>query len=283
MTVGLGIICHQRPAELREALASTSGDSFAERVVLDSASEPPIEPPDGVRFLRSDENLGCSRGRNALVDAASTDVLALMDDDAVMPGPAAERLRQLFAANPRLGLVAFRIVRPDGSFVRHEQPFRRAAAPVTEPRPCAYFVGAGFAVRRSAYVAVGGSDPRVHYLGDELPLAFRLIGAGWELAYEPSIVVEHRPSPRGRALSTDLPGKLFAHHAITARGYLPWPIAAAHIAAWAVTTARRAQRGGALGTWRDAAAWGLTTAVERRPITWRAAWRAHRLGGRVLY
>lgn len=281
--VALAIICHQRPVELLTALASAAGEDFDERLVLDCASDPPIQPVEGAQMIRSDTNLGCSGGRNALVAAAAADVVAFMDDDAVLQPGAAERLREAFATRPGLGLVAFRVVREDGSFHHYEQPFRRTDEPITEARPCAHFIGAGFAVRREAYLAVGGSDERIHYLGDELPLAFRLMGEGWELSYEPSIVVEHRPSPRGRGPSREHGAALMSSHAVAARSHLPRALAALHIAAWVAVTVPQAARAGALGLWWGALRRGLTAPVDRRPLSWRKAFQAHQRGGRVLY
>jgi GT2 family glycosyltransferase len=49
-------------------------------------------------------------------------------------------------------------------------------------------------VRRSAYLEVGGYDPRFFIGGEEETLSFRLAKAGWQMQYVPEVVVHHRPS-----------------------------------------------------------------------------------------
>ncbi len=51
----------------------------------------------------------------------------------------------------------------DGSTRSEEFPFRGDAHDVETPRPCAYFVGCGAAVRRTSFLDVGGFDERFHY------------------------------------------------------------------------------------------------------------------------
>ena len=60
-TLALCMICHDRPAELRGALASAEG--FDEVLVLDMASDPPLGKVDAtLRALRSDDNVGVTAG-----------------------------------------------------------------------------------------------------------------------------------------------------------------------------------------------------------------------------
>ena len=95
LTVGLYVICHDRPAELRTALASANG--FDEVIVLDMASTPAVEPLDGVHLLRSDENLWVAGGRNLLAANAAADVLVFLDDDAVfLTADPAQSIRDAF-------------------------------------------------------------------------------------------------------------------------------------------------------------------------------------------
>ncbi len=59
-TIALCILTRDRPAQLADALASASG--FDEIVVVDMASEPPLDPQPGTTWHREPVNLYLSRG-----------------------------------------------------------------------------------------------------------------------------------------------------------------------------------------------------------------------------
>jgi len=180
VTVSLCILVHDRPAELAEALRSGDDQPWDEVVVLDMASDPAVQPRPGVRWLRSDSNVGVTAGRNRLAEEATGDILVFLDDDAVFVTPVVERLRRAFGADETLGAVAFRIRRAAGAAVSLEHPFRgpgpeSARATASE---CTYFVGCGYAMRRHAHHTAGGYDDRFFYSTEEVDLSFRLLRDG---------------------------------------------------------------------------------------------------------
>src|SRR5581483_146240 len=63
-------------------------------------------------------------------------------------------------------------------------------------RPILGFLCAASMVRRAAFLAAGGFEPRFFLGGEEELLALDLAAAGWALAYIDDIVVHHHPSPR---------------------------------------------------------------------------------------
>jgi GT2 family glycosyltransferase len=284
--VTLAVLSHQRPDEVEGALRSAEAERFDEALLLDSGSQPPLAEPDGVQLLRTETNVGIADGRTRLARAASGDVLIFLDDDARLRPGAAEIVRRAFAEDPELGAMAFRIERPEGP-IALEQPFRRGtrhARSFPESRTeCGYVIGATFAVRRSAYLAVGGADPRIGYGSDEIDLSLRLVSAGWRIVYEPAARSLHRPSARGRMVSTVGPAAAMHNRLLMARAHFPAPIAAIHAAMWMAMTAREAQAIGGLGAWWRGLGAGLRRPVERRPMSLGTLVRMHRLGGRVLY
>lgn len=286
-TISLCILCHDRPAELASALGSAAAEPWAEVVVLDMASDPPVAPVPGARWLRSDDNVGVTKGRNRLAEGVSGDVLVFLDDDAVFVTSVVARLQQAFAGDPNLGAVAFRVRRPTGDGPSLEHPFRGRAGQVGEResgRDCAYFVGCGYAIRRSAHLQVGGYDDRFFYSTEEVDLSFRLLRDGWRLRYDPGIEVEHRPSTKGRGRTgSAVPGWRLRNRLLLVRAHLPVAVAVPHAAFWAFRTGAEAARARALKPWWKLARQGLSLPVERRPLGWRLLLRVHRLGGRVLY
>lgn len=281
--VALCVIGHCRPRELADALASAGGKGFDEVIVLDMASDPPLEPQPGARWLRSDENLGVARGRNLLLGATEADYVVFLDDDAVFRSDVSSHLRERFDAEPDLGAMAFRVVRSDGTVASSEYPFRGRPRQQDQPRPCAYFVGCGYAARRSAVAAVGGYDEGFFYSTEEVDLSFKLMHARWRLVYDPAITIEHRPSSQGRSVAPRVPALRLRNRLVLARRYLPWPVAAVHVMAWGVRTLGEARAGHGLrpwlASWRD----GVREPVRREPLAWRELVRIHRLGGRVLW
>jgi N-acetylglucosaminyl-diphospho-decaprenol L-rhamnosyltransferase len=60
--------------------------------------------------------------------------------------------------------------------------------------PVLGFVACGSIVRRRAYLAVGGFEPRFGFGGEEQLLALDLAAAGWQLAYVDEVVAHHHPA-----------------------------------------------------------------------------------------
>lgn len=285
VTVSLCILCHDRPAELADALGSGVSQAWHETIVLDMASAPPIVPVAGVTWLRSDANIGVTAGRNWLAREATGDVLVFLDDDAVLLSPVAEPVRAAFAADATLGAIAFRVHRAGADHASSEHPFRGAGDPSARATagPCTYFVGCGYAMRREAHLSARGYDDRFFYSTEEVDLAFRLLREGWGMRYEPAIQVEHRPSPRGRGGASRVPGWRLRNRLLLVRAHLPLPLALLHAFVWTARTGVEALRQGSLPTWWRLGREGLTLAVDRRPLPWRQLLSIHRHGGRVLY
>ncbi len=176
-----------RPASVI-VIDSGSTDGTAEHL---AACVPEIE------VVTLPTNVGAS-GRNAGVERARTPYVALCDDDTWWAPGAMSRAADLLDAHPRLAVVVARIlVGPEESL--DATCVRMAASPL--PRSAAVpgipilgFMAGASVVRRSAFLAAGGFEPRFFLGGEEMLLAVDLAAAGWALAYVPEIVVYHHPS-----------------------------------------------------------------------------------------
>jgi GT2 family glycosyltransferase len=264
-------------------LDSASAEPWDEVIVLDMASTPPVQQRDRIQWLRSESNIGPAGGRNRLAQASVSDILLFIDDDACLLTAARQTVIRLFEENPRLAVVAFRIQRPDGRMVSEEYPFRGRVGRETDGRPCSYFVAAGYACRRSAVEAVGGYDESLFMNGEELELSFKLLGAGWQLLYEPAVVIEHRPAAEGRMAAPMYWPVTMRNRSMIARKYLPVAAQLVHLACWTGLTLRRAAATGGLRPWPREVLKGLRAPVRRQRLPWRLLRQVHAMGGRVFW
>lgn len=173
-----------------------------EVVVVDNGSRDgtpgAVRGRPGVRLLEAGRDLGAA-ARTAGARLAEAEYVAFSDDDSWWAPGALHRTAACFDRNPRLGLLAARIlVEPGGRL----DPTCRAMAESPLPPdpglpgpPVLGFVACGSVVRRRAFLDCGGFHPRLGFGGEEQLLALDLAAAGWGLAYVGDVVAHHRPSP----------------------------------------------------------------------------------------
>ncbi len=150
-----------------------------------------------VEVIALTENLG-GAGRNVGVKRAGTPYVAFADDDSWWAPGSLSRAADVFDAHPRLGLLAARILvgpqeKEDPVCAGMEQSPLPPEPDLPGP-PVLGFLACGTIVRRSAYLDVGGFDPRFGIGGTEELLAADLASGGWGLAYVGDGVAHHHPS-----------------------------------------------------------------------------------------
>jgi GT2 family glycosyltransferase len=204
-------IVHDQREELLRSLGHLS--ALPERpqlIVVDNAStdgsaEAVRERFPSVDMIRLPVNLGVA-ARDVGVEFACAAYVALSDDDSWWEPGSLARAADALDAHPRLAVVQAHV------YVGEEDPSRRREEPMMaeiadsplpdEPgmpgRPVVSFLGPAAVVRRSAYLAAGGTDPRLQMGGEEEHLSADLQAAGWSLAYLAEVVAHHR-SMKGRS------------------------------------------------------------------------------------
>ena len=175
--------------------------------------------PEAV-LVESRANLGFGAGCNLGAGAApgSPLLLFLNPDAEVTPGAVPALLERLHHT-PTAAIAGPRLASPDGAPRRPGAAFRPwarsswrappwsgatpAGAPCAatasragrrSPGPVDWLSGACLLVRRAAFDEVGGFDPLFFMYFEEVDLARRLAGRGWETWYEPAAVVLHHHS-----------------------------------------------------------------------------------------
>ncbi|WP_433345663.1 glycosyltransferase family 2 protein [Microtetraspora malaysiensis] len=205
-----------------------------------------------VEVVELGRNLGAP-ARNVGVLRARTPYVAFADDDSWWAPGALDRAAEIMDAHPRLAVLAGRVlVGEEGRLdpISGEMAASRLGLEPDLPGPSVLgFLTRGAVVRRDAYLAAGGFDDVVFFVGEEERLAVDLAAAGWGLAYAEDVVAHHHPSPsmdpRGRQALT------VRNALLTAVLRRPWRVVA--------TGALAALRAGPAGRR------GLRDAVRRLP------------------
>ncbi|MFJ7968739.1 glycosyltransferase family 2 protein [Streptomyces sp. NPDC096324] len=244
---------------------------FAERLGL----------PGEVTAIELDDNLGCPGGRNVglsrLREFGDVDVVVELDDDGLLvDGDVLRKVRDLYAARPRLGIVGFRIADEHGETQRRHVPRVGAKDPM-RGGPVTGFLGGGHALSMPMLAETGDWPAEFFFAHEETDLAWRAIDAGWTVLYEPELLLQHpKTSPARHAI----------YYRVTARNRvwltrrrLPLALIPVHLGIWIVLTLLRTRSVGGLRAWFGGFAEGLRrSGGERRPMRWRTVWRLTRLG-----
>ncbi len=203
--IAVVMITHNRREEVLTSLNHLTRLPEQPRiVVVDNASEDGTAAAVATRYpyvevLPAGGNLGAA-ARNLGVRYVDAPYVALCDDDTWWEPGSLGHAADLFDAHPRLGLAVARIlVGPEGEEDRICEVLERSPLPREPAMPGTSLLGflAGASVvRRSAFLAAGGFEPRFFIGGEEELLAADLVSSGWWLCYLPQLLVHHYPSPR---------------------------------------------------------------------------------------
>jgi GT2 family glycosyltransferase len=153
-----------------------------------------------VHLLELSSNVGVPAGRNIGINSGTAEFVVCLDNDAVFDSPhALSRAVERLASDQRLGAVAFRAEDYEtGELDLTSWAYPRVHMGASEPVPVIRFVGLGHALRRAAFIEVGGYDQTLFFCEEELDLSYRMIDRGFSILYDPSIVVLHKSSPENR-------------------------------------------------------------------------------------
>jgi GT2 family glycosyltransferase len=193
----------------------------AEVIVVDNGSTDGslelLEEQEGVRALALGRNTGFAFAANRGVEAASSELVALVNTDVVLAPDWVERMAAAIEADPGAASVACKMVdlkdpsllydagdvlRRDGACEqrgRFERDDGRFDTPGEVFGACA---GAAL-YRRAVVLDAGGFDERLWTYLEDVDLALRLRLAGWRSRYEP-VVARHAGEGSSVRLSTPL-------------------------------------------------------------------------------
>jgi len=271
-----------RPDELGALLGSVAAqDLAAVRVVVVGNGVPLRGLPQGVTAVELPENLGVSGGRNValarLREFGDVDVVVNLDDDGLLVGVGVfGQLRDLFTADPRLGIVSMRIADETGSCERRHVPRLRVRDPLRAGLVTT-FLGGGHALRAEMLAEIGEWPEKFFYAHEETDLAWRALDAGWKVLYEPRLLLQHpHTSPSRHAVYY----RMIARNRVwLARRHLPAVLIPVYLGTWIVLTLARTRSAAGLRSWARGFAEGVRTPCPpRKPMRWATVWTMTRLG-----
>ncbi|MER6224652.1 glycosyltransferase family 2 protein [Streptomyces sp. 900105755] len=240
-----------------------------------------LDLPGEVTTVDVEDNLGCPGGRNVALATlrafGDVDVVVELDDDGLLVDVEVFRqVRDLFAADPRLGIVGFRIADERGVTQRRHVPRVGNADPMRGGYVTG-FLGGGHALRMAMLAETGDWPAEFFFAHEETDLAWRAADAGWRILYAPELLLQHpRTSPARHAIYFRVTAR---NRVWLTRRRLPLPLIPVHLGVWILITLLRTRSTGGLRAWFAGFAEGLREpAGERRPMRWRTVWRLTRLG-----
>jgi len=205
------ILALDRVVETLAAIASALAQTGLIRhlIVLDQGSAPAALEPlaaalagrDDAMLLASPRNRGVAGGRNLAASAGRGRVLIGLDNDATFADvTVAARAVAALDTESRVAALGFRIVvdatgEDDATSWGYPAALRARAGGTFL---AATFVGAGHAIRRSAWVEAGGYDEALFFTWEEFDFCLRAIDRGWQVRYRGDLVVRHKVSPARR-------------------------------------------------------------------------------------
>ena len=243
-SVGAVIVNFNAGKHLLACVASARREGIERIVVIDNGSD------DGSpeRLLTADPevhlirlaNPGFGAANNVGIDALDTDVVFMINPDAVLHEGAVDTLRITMNSDPAIAICGPRLSNVDGSLypsarnfpsLRHAighgvmfmvwknnpwtRRYRRLDEDYTKQAEVEWLSGAALFARRSAVLSVGGFHEAYFLYMDDTELCWQLHRRGWKMVYEPAAVLTHIGGvSTGRA-----PYKRLRHHHMSAIRY----------------------------------------------------------------
>jgi GT2 family glycosyltransferase len=268
-----------RPDELDRALRSLlSQRDVTIDVLVVGNGWAPTGLPAGVRSVALPANVGVPAGRNVGAAEVRGDVLLFFDDDLeFVSDDAVASVVALFASDPALGVVQARSVSTANEPpARRHVPRLRTSDPERGGDVVWFWEGCSF-IRRTAFDEAGGWAADFWYGHEGIEMAWRVIDAGGRVHYAADVAVRNPPAAPFRAARHQY---FNARNRVwVARRNLPHPLLETYLLVWAVATLLRARTAAGVRAALHGFADGVRKpAGDRRPISWRSAWRMTRLG-----
>ena len=165
---------------IHEVLVFIDGCSKTETITIDF---------DWVNWTVSKKSISASPARHILYKKAQGDLFVGLDDDAhPLSQNFISTIQARFSTNNNIGIIAFQEVR--GVFISDEEALQQSKS--IESYYTNDFIGCGFAIKKEVYTATNGFPVWIDIYGEEPALALEVLDLGYQIIYDPRIIVNHR-------------------------------------------------------------------------------------------
>jgi len=148
-----------------------------------------------MKTLLLDRNYGIE-GYNKGFEISKGDVIIVLDDDSHVETDTIKRVKELFANDKNLAIVAFKIIDRDG------KRFNTWHIPSTDVFQESFaFVGCGFAVRKYVFKEIGFYPVDFFLYHNEIYVSIQTKLKGYKVVYDPQCVAIHRTTGQARDTS----------------------------------------------------------------------------------
>ena len=221
VTCSIIIPTRKRPALLRktlESLGQQSEGDFDVIVVVDGEDPQTrtladaYKAPYPLHWIFEPEQRGQASARNTGAKASQSEILLFLDDDTTpVPDCLHHHLKHHRAHRGGFDIAVFG--RDVDLYLHsprsHTEQYLRDMRNQTLAAFEAYHgdlslefsrgisFGLNGSIRRKTFLAIGGFDPRLHYIGEDFDLGARLHDSGIQCQYEPNAIVHHHDTKDG--------------------------------------------------------------------------------------
>lgn len=151
---------------------------------------------DWINWTVLNESIGASRARNFLYKKATGAIFIGFDDDAhPLQDNFVTIVESIFEENDNLGIIAFQEIK--GVFKSDEEALSQKPNQNIEYL-CNEFVGCGFAITKSAYLATNGFPVWIDIYGEESCVAVEVLANKKDILYTNRVSVNHRVNKQAR-------------------------------------------------------------------------------------
>lgn len=152
------------------------------------------------------ENTGTTYSRNMALRQAKGAAVLILDSDAYMNAAALQAMLDYRHAHPKAGLIAPKLIYPDGRFQLSVDVFPTVARklqrfislrelekrePPAAAGPVDYAISACWLLSKNAIEATGLLDERIFYSPEDVDYCIRIWKAGYQVHYFPEVSVVH--------------------------------------------------------------------------------------------
>lgn len=196
------ITTRNRKELLRDAITSTlAQQEEVEIIVMDDAStdgtgEMVTAEFPMVRLVATETRCGLIVQRNRAAEIATSPIVFSLDDDAIFSTPNIISQALPHFSEERVGALALPLINIIGGVPREfyaGRPSEKHAFWVMHA-----FTGAGYAVRRDLFLALGGFQGHLFHWGEEPEYSQRMLNAGRVVRLAMTDPIHHFPATEGR-------------------------------------------------------------------------------------